>query len=892
MKAEENNFSKTPADPLHTAWERLEIAVEGAGLGTWDWDIVTGETIFNARWAEILGYELHEIEPHFSSWGKLVHPDDSPRVLAAVKEHLHGSKSVYQAEYRLRHRDGRWIWVLAHGRVYARSSDGVPLRAAGIHKDITERKEAEEALLLSRETYKHTVELTTQIPWTARPDGSIIGIDPAWESYTGLPTEAALSNDWLEAIHPDDRERMFARWMQSIATGEPYRVANRLRRRDGEYRHCESRAQPQRNQEREIVRWYGTTEDIHERTVAEQSLRASEARRVLALEGAQLATWDWDLRTGEVIRDAPWYKMLGLGEDASTSQAGFWTARIHPEDLTATTQLWDAHCADESKAFRAEYRIRHQSGEWRWIFSHGRVVERDNGKPARACGIDLDITERRRSEDALADSERFSRSVLEAYQDCVALLNESGCMLYLNPTGLRRLGLNDLPAVRLRSWIDFWEEGDRTAIEGRVKSAFDGESSAFQAFCGPTEVLHGWWDVILSPLPASSGQPRRILAVAREITRLKQQEEREREREERERLQAILENLNEGIIIVAPNGRLLLMNGAAQNMYGIDIVNRNSIHYEELFESFDAKDALGRELSPAQRPIARAARGEAFSNLETFFRNRQNGREWIGTCSSTPVRSAAGELLRGVLTLRDITADRRAADEINRANLALHELSAQLLRLQDDERKRIARELHDGTVQSLSAALMNLTLLADSPEIRRLDFESRLVSKSLNLTHQSVTELRTMSYLLHPPVLDELGLVPALRSWIDGFSERTSIPVDISMPDDLARLAPEVETTLFRITQEALGNVNRHADCTTAGVRLEISDDTIRLEITDDGKGFDESLFRDGGVNRRYGVGLLGMRERARQLAGLLTVDSRPGNTIVRVDLPRRSEVA
>lgn len=777
MEAEQNSNRQAAADPLQTARERLEIAVEGAGLGTWDWDILTGETIFNARWAEILGYELHEIEPHFNSWGNLLHPDDSSRVLTAVEEHLRGSKSVFQCEYRLRHRDGRWIWILAHGRVYARGEAGLPIRAAGIHKDITERKEAEEALLQSRETYKHTVELTTQIPWTARPDGSIIGIDPAWEIYTGLPTQAALSSDWLDAIHPDDQQRMFARWMHSVNTGEPYRVANRLRRRDGEYRHCESRAQPQRNEAGEIVRWYGTTEDIHDRTVAEQLLRSSEARRVLALEGAQLATWDWNLRTDEVIRDTPWFNMLGLPEEVTVRPADFWSERIHPEDLKAMSQLWNTHCQDETKPFRAEYRIRHESGEWRWILTHGRVVDRDDKGPSRACGINLDITERRGFEDALAD-------------------------------------------------------------------------------------------------------------------RLKEEEERKREREERERLQTILENLNEGVIIVAPNGRLLLMNGAAQEMFGIEIARRDSIRYEDLFRSFNAKDTQGRDLSPSERPIARAAHGEAFSNLETIFQNRGDGREWIGTCSSTPVRSNSAELLLGVLTLRDITADRRAAEEVRRTNLALHELSAQLLRLQDDERKRIARELHDGTVQSLSAALINLTLLSDSPEVRQLDFESRLVSKCLTLTHQSVTELRTMSYLLHPPVLDELGLVPALRSWIDGFSDRTSIPVGTHMPEDVARLAPEVETTLFRITQEALGNVHRHAESSTAGVRLEITDGTIRLEITDDGKGFDESVLRQGAVNRRYGVGLLGMRERARQLGGLLQVDSRPGNTIVRVDLPRRPAIA
>jgi len=889
MGADETNPRDRVADTAHTATEALEIAVEGAGLGTWEWDIVTGRTIFNARWAEILGYAVDEIAPHFDSWSKLIHPDDFPKVSAELEAHLSGAKNVYQVEHRLLHRDGRWIWILAHGRVYARNDQGAPLRAAGIHKDITERKAAEAAVVLSREAYKYTVELTTQIPWTARPDGSIIGIDPAWEVYTGLSTDSALSNDWLQAIHPDDRERMFSVWMHSVSTGEPYRVSNRLRRRDGEYRHCESRAQPQKNEAGEIIRWHGTTEDIHERTVAEQSLRASEARRALALEGAQLATWDWNIRTGEVLRDAPWFTMLGFEEDATTREAAFWNARVHPDDWNSIMQLWGAHCQDETAAFRAEYRIRHRSGEWRWILTHGRVVERDQEGPTRACGINQDITERRRFHDALAESERFSRLLLNAYQDCVALLDESGAVVYLNPAGLLQLGVEDMQSVRGRPWTSLFTEGDRTAMQDGVHSALAGNQAAFQAFGAGGESFRGWWDVLLSPLPETFNQPGKILAVAREITRLKEQEELQREAEERKRLQATLENLNEGIVIVAPDGRLVFMNRAAQAMYDIDFAGGGFIHYDELRRAVDAKDSSGRELSAAERPIARAAQGEAFSDLETYFQNRLNGREWIGACSSTPVRSASGDLLRGVLTLRDVTAGRRAADEIGRANQALQELSAQLLRLQDDERKRIARELHDGTVQSLSAAIMNLTLLSDSPQVRESDFEKKLLSKSLDLTHQSVTELRTMSYLLHPPVLDELGLIPALRSWIDGFSERTGIPVDIHMPDDSIRLASEVETTLFRITQEALGNVHRHADSTTAEVRLGITAASIQLEITDDGRGFDESVLRGGTTQHRYGVGLLGMRERARQLGGSMQVDSRPGNTSVRVDLPRRA---
>lgn len=685
---------------------------------------------------------------------------------------------------------------------------------------------------------------------------------------------------------------MFARWQYSVSTGEPYRVANRLRRRDGEYRHCESRAQPQRDDSGKIVRWYGTTEDIHERTVAEQLLRTSEARRVLALEGAQLATWDWNIRAGEVIRDARWFAMLGFEENAATRQAAFWQERIHPDDRGRINKLWETHCNDETQAYRAEYRIRDNSGEWRWMLTHGRVVERDHEGPTRACGINQDVTERRRFEDALANSERFSRLLLEASQDCVALLDESGCMLYLNRVGRQHLGIDEPNGANGRSWIDVWREADRAVARQRVAAAFAGQSAAFQAFSSLDETLSLCWDIVLSPIAQSSDQPRRILAVAREITRIKEQQERQREAVERERLQVILENLNEGIVIAAPDRAVLLMNGAARRMYGFNPGPDKEINCDDLFGAVEAADIVTGEFISSERPLARAIRGEVFSGMDTLLQDRVDGRQWIASCGSTPLRSASGELLLAVLSIRDVTEERKAAEEIRRANQVLHELSGRLLRLQDEERKRIARELHDGTVQGLSAALMNLTLLADSEEIRKFEFEGRLVEKALKLVHQSVNEIRTLSYLLHPPVLDELGLVPALRSWIDGFSERAGIPVDIYMPEHMDRLPSNVETALFRITQEALGNVHRHAESTAAGVRLQISQDTIVLEIVDDGKGFDFAQLSKAGADRRFGVGLLGMRERASQLGGSLTVESNPGKTLVRVSLPRSTASA
>jgi PAS domain S-box-containing protein len=130
---------------------RLEFVIDGARLGTWDWNVVTGDVIFNERWAEIIGYSLDEIEPNLSTWEKIVHPDETEEIMRILTDHLEGRTSVYKSEHRLRHKSGKWIWALDVGKVFERDAEGNPLRAVGIHLDITENKEAARALLESKE---------------------------------------------------------------------------------------------------------------------------------------------------------------------------------------------------------------------------------------------------------------------------------------------------------------------------------------------------------------------------------------------------------------------------------------------------------------------------------------------------------------------------------------------------------------------------------------------------------------------------------------------------------------------------------------------------------------------------------------------------------------------
>ena len=225
---------------------------------------------------------------------------------------------------------------------------------------------------------------------------------------------------------------------------------------------------------------------------------------------------------------------------------------------------------------------------------------------------------------------------------------------------------------------------------------------------------------------------------------------------------------------------------------------------------------------------------------------------------------------------------RERTAELEGAQSDLRSLSNRLIQMQDDERRRIARELHDSAGQILVALKLNLAQL--EPNAEQLDPRTSRLAECLQLIDQLTKELRTISHLLHPPLLDELGLISAVRWYVEGFADRSKIPVDLELSSDFGRLPRDLETTIFRIVQECLTNIHRHSGSTTAGIRITRDSEYIDLEVRDYGKGIPGARDSTGPI--MPGVGIQGMRERVRQLKGTLEIDSNTSGTIVLVRLP------
>ena len=214
--------------------------------------------------------------------------------------------------------------------------------------------------------------------------------------------------------------------------------------------------------------------------------------------------------------------------------------------------------------------------------------------------------------------------------------------------------------------------------------------------------------------------------------------------------------------------------------------------------------------------------------------------------------------------------------ELNLANQQLRDLTSHVLHLQDEERRRIARELHDSAGQSLAVLAINLSRLGTEAkaQIASLTKTAATAADSAALVNEISTGIRTISYLLHPPMLDEAGLGDALRWYIQGFAERSKIVVDLDLTDNFGRLSKDLETTIFRVVQECLANILRHSESRVAQICIGRSAEEVRIEVRDQGKGIAPEKLSEIATSHTPGVGIRGMQERVRQLGGTLKITS------------------
>jgi PAS domain S-box-containing protein len=513
---------------------------------------------------------------------------------------------------------------------------------------------------------------------------------------------------------------------------------------------------------------------------------------------------------------------------------------------------------------------------------------------AVANSIALGI-ERKISEKALRETEEFSRRVLASTSDCIKVLDLDFHLKYMSPVAMQLMEVDDFGRCENADWRTFWQEADRPLVMAAIDQALAGRAGTFHAFCPTMKGTPKWWDVIVTPIKDAEGRVVKLLSSSRDVTDRKQSELQQRQ--SMERFRTVADAMPQMVWTARPDGFVDYYNQRWLDYTGLTLEETQGWGWKQTQHPQDVQSTIDKwEVS--------IATGEVFENEMRFLRasdkswrwhftravpvRDENGKpiQWIGTCTDIDDRKAAEEELRTAREELEIrvaertAALRREVAERQKTENDLRKLSGTLLNLRDTEQRRIARELHDSVGQLLAASTMSLAVAA--AHVNDMNPEAaQALSQADQFLREAIKEVRIVSHLLHPPLLDETGLPSAIRGYLEGFSQRGDIQTEVLISKDFGRLPIELETAIFRVIQECLTNIHRHSGSKTARVQLSRTGDELRVEVEDKGKGMP--------LRQSAGVGLRGMRERLAQFGGTLEVFSNAAGTTVIARLPLMS---
>ena len=525
-------------------------------------------------------------------------------------------------------------------------------------------------------------------------------------------------------------------------------------------------------------------------------------------------------------------------------------------------------------------------GQKTMLLNARKIEDGHNDEPTMLLAIE-DITERKHAAVALRQSEERYRTLFNLGPIGVYSCDASGLIREFNRRAVELWGREPKPGDLNERWCGSFKmrrpdgvllpHGEcpmADVLSGKIPEARDAEVQIEHPDGSRVTAI-----VNIRPLKNDRGEILGAINCFVDITDRKQAEE------VRARLASIVESSDDAMISKTLDGTITTWNKGAERLLG-----------------YPAEEATGKNITLIIPPdrlreeaeiLERLRRGERIEHFETV-RKRKDGSMLDVSLTISPLKDSSGRVVGASKVARDITEKKAAERALQQAHdrlesmveertASVRQLSLRLLTVQDEEHRSIARELHDSVGQDLAAIKM------DVDRLRRLvsaDKQDEMLSNLSESVEKCMSETRTISYLLHPPLIDELGFAAAAKWYIEGFSERSGIKVSVES-SNFRRLQRSVELPLFRILQAGLSNVHRHSKSPSVDVRFSMTEREARLEVKDYGKGIDPELLHQ--FNRSgegSGIGLAGMRERLRELGGRLEVESGANGTLIRVVIP------
>jgi PAS domain S-box-containing protein len=521
---------KTAEEALQSSEAYLAEAQRLSHTGSFGWYVSSGEIFWSDETYRIFEYD-RSVKPTIDSVVQRVHPQDRADFQKVIDGAFRGAAD-FEHTYRLLLPDGRvkHVHALAHASQDASGNH----EFVGAVTDITEQRHAETVIREQEAELREVVDTIPAIVWSTLPDGSNTYVNKRFVEYSGSSAEQTAGSGWKALIHPDDLERHAGKWMEAVATGKPHENEVRSRRSDGQYRWQLDRGVPLRDEDGNIVKWYGVTTDIEDRKRAEEALKVlsrdlqeSKAKLEEAQRITHVGYWEWDILTGRVNWSDETYRIYGMQPQERPMNIAACQEKIYPEDW----QRGMEKALGGGARFNAECRVIRPNGEVRIAHFQGDVKRDASGQPYQMFGTIQDITDRKSAEDKIREQERELRQMLDLSPQHVAVFGPDGERLYANRIALDYLGLSleewrQTPGTLFSSPFFSPEDRERAARTFSDSARSGGSAFELELQLPKRDGTHRWFLVRFNPLCDEQGQITRWYLASTDIEDRKRAEDR------------------------------------------------------------------------------------------------------------------------------------------------------------------------------------------------------------------------------------------------------------------------------------------------------------------------------------------------------------------------------
>jgi PAS domain S-box-containing protein len=848
---------------LRKSEERLRSAMESGKAVGWEWNLLTGQDSWFGDLKSMFGVPAESYVGRPEDFHRFVHPEDRQQVSQAVAD-ARKSHAPYAAEFRVVWPDGTLRWVSAKGE-FEYSPKGEPERMLGMAVDITERKLRQEELRNSEERLHLAVEAGRMFAcdWDAATD--VFKHSPEGSKILGVDHATALTGQQMRSlVHPEDRKQFTAAAAEISPERPELRINHRIVRPDGTVIWVERNSRGHFDELGKLVRIVGMVADITERRQAEEAVSETEKRYRRIVETTNEGVWllDSNLNTSYVNRQMA--EMLGYEPAEMVGRSVF--DSYFSTDVERKKRILERRQQGVRELF--EERLRRRDGSELWVQMAAIPVFKDNGEFDGALAMVSEITERKRAEESLRKSEeKFSKAFRQSPMALAITSANDHRYIDVNKSferfaGWPREDLIGRTPFDIGLWVDPQDRDELIAYVQNEDSLRLFESR-FRMRDGTIRT-----GLVGAEMIELDGEEC-VLAVGMDITEQKLAAEALRESESKLRL--LLDSTAEAIYGIDLEHRCTFCNTACLRALGYH--DSNALLGKNMHQLIHHSNHDGTLFPEEECVILRTLRtGEAVHADDQVL--------WRANGTSFPVEYWSHQQRRGqeivgaVVAFIDIT-ERKAAEA------ALASVGQRLIEAQEQERTRIARELHDDLSQRLALLTIELERLLEASRDLSPETRSR-IGELRNRSAEIASDVQSLSHELHSSKLEYLGMAPAMRSLCHELSRQQRVEIVFSHDDIPSTVPKDIALCLFRVLQEALQNAVKHSGVTRFDVELRYASDAINLSVRDSGSGFDPE-----DALKARGLGLISMTERMKLVGGRISIDSQPQHgTAIRASVP------